>query len=228
LGIYIYSWFASQAVEYGVNAFCIHIYRYARESRIGIKIAINQTFFTFKFQPHDTIHVLNFSSISQIISHRFQSCFLSYRIINHNHKKRIRLTIQYNNQIHNKICTSITKLQNQIQKLKKISCQRNWLNFTNFLSIQLQIAENQRTKYVHKHTRSMVLNTVIIFQNHIGSHLILLCIKPKIHAQTMNRIIRFLIFSLELAKKYAIGNAEAHNKAEITTHRFCHEDNIQK
>ena len=118
------------------------------------------------------------------------------------------------------------KLQNQIQKLKNISCQRNWLNFTSFLSIRLHNAENQRIKYIHKLTRSTVLNTVITFQNKTGSHLILLCINPKIHAQTMNRIIRFLIFILELANKYNIGNNQAHNKAEITTHRFCHEDNI--
>lgn len=209
-----------------MKAFCIHIYRYAKERRIGINIAINQTFLAFKFQPQDIIHTLNFSNISDIISPHFQSCFLSYRIINHNHKKRIQLTIQYNNQIHNRICTRITKLQNQIQKLKNISCRRNWLNFTNFLSIRLHNAENQRIKYTHKLTRSIVLNTVIIFQNQIGFHLILLCINPKIHAQTINRIIRFLIFNLELASKYKIGNIQAHTKAEITIHRFCHDDNI--
>lgn len=195
---------------------------------MGINIAINQAFFAFKFQPHANIHTLNFSRIPQIISHRFQSCFLSYRIINPNHKKRTQLTIQYNNQLHNKIWTRITKLENQIQKLRNISCQRNWSNFINFLSIQLHSAENQRIKYVHKLTRSIVLNIVIIFQNQTGSHFMLLCTNQKIHAQIINRIIRFLIFILSLRKKYKIGNIQAHNKAEIAIHRFCHEDNIQK
>ena len=211
-----------------MNAFCIHIYRYARESRMGINIAINQIFFVFKFHPPVTIHVLNFSSISEIISPHFFSCSLSYRIINHNHKKRIQLTIQYNNQIHSKIWTRITKLQNQIQKLRNISCRRIWLNFTSFLSIQLQIAVNQRIKYIHKLTSNIVLNTVIICPNQIGSHLILLCIRPKIHAQIMNRISKFLIFTLELAKKYKRGKAHAHARAEITIHRFCPEDSIEK
>lgn len=211
-----------------MNAFCIHKYKYATERRTGRNIVINQIFFAFKFQPHVKIHTLNFSRIFQIISHRFHSCFLSHRIMNPNHKKRIQLILQYNNQIHKRICTRITKLQNPIQKLKNISCQRNCLNFTNFLSIRLQSAENQRIRYVHKLTRSIVLNIVIIFQNQTGSHLILLCISPKIHAQIMNRIIRFLIFILSLKKKYKIGKAHAHSKAEITTHRFCHEDNIQK
>ena len=103
LGIYMYSWFASHAVEYGVNAFCIHIYRYANEKNIGNNIAKNQIFFLFKFHPHAVSHSLYLTNISQIISHRFQRFFLSYRIINPNHRKRIRLTIQYNNQIHNKI-----------------------------------------------------------------------------------------------------------------------------
>ena len=211
-----------------MKAFCIHIYKYAKESRIGINMAINHIFFAFKFHHHDTIHALNFSRMPQIISHHFQSCFLSYRIINHNHKKRIQLTIQYNNQVHSKIWTRTTKLQNQTQKLRNISCQRNWLNFINFLSIRLQIAENHRIKYIHRLTRSIVLNTVITFQNHIGSHLILLWINPKIHAQIINRKIRFLIFSLELAKKYNRGQIPAHSKAVITIHRFCHEDNIEK
>lgn len=211
-----------------MNAFWIHIYKYAKESSIGINITTNQTFFAFKFAHQAVIQALNFSNISEIISHRFHSWFLSYRIINPNHKKRIQLTIQYSNQIHNKIWTRITKLQNQIQKLKNISCQRNWLNFINFLSTQLQTAKNPRIKYIHKLTRSIVLNTVITFQNQTGSHLILLWTNQKIHAQTINRIIRFLIFILSLRKKYKIGNTHAHNKAEITTHRFCHEDNIQK
>lgn len=191
-------------------------------------MAINQTFFAFKFHHHDTIHALNFSNIFPIISHHFQSCSLSYRIINHNHKKRIRLTIQYNNQIHSKIWTSTTKLQNHIQKLKNISCQRNWLNFINFLSIRLQTAENQRIKYIQRVTRSIVLNTVITFQNQTGSHLILLCISQNIQAQIINRKIRFLTFSLELAKKYNRGKTHAHAKADITIHRFCPEDNIEK
>ncbi len=211
-----------------MKAFCIHIYKYAKESRIGINMAINQIFFAFKLHHHDTIHALNFSRMSQIISHHFQSCFLSYRIINHNHNKRIQLTIQYNNQVHSKIWTRTTKLQNQTQKLRNISCQRNWLNFINFLSIRLQIAENHRIKYIHRLTRSIVLNTVITFQNQTGSHLILLWINPKIHAQIINRNIRFLIFNLELAKKYNSGQTPAHSRAVITTHRFCPEDNIEK
>lgn len=166
--------------------------------------------------------------MSQNISHRFQSCSLSYRIINPNHKKRIQLTIQYNNQIHNKIWIRITKLQNQIQKLKNISCQRIWLNFTHFLSIQLHKAENQSIKYVHKLTSNMVLKIVIIFQNQIGSHFILLCINPKTQAQIMNRIIKFLILNFELRNKYNKGKHQAHARAERKTHQFWPEDNIQK
>ena len=211
-----------------MNAFCIHIYKYANDRRTVINITTNQSFLAFKFHPQDISHTLNLSNISDIISHHFQSCFLSYRTINHNHKKRIQLTIQYSKLSHNSICTRITKLQNQIQNVKNISCQRNCLNFTNFLSIRLQSAENQRIKYIHKLTSSIVLNTVITFQNHIGFHLILPCINPKIHAQIINRIIRFLIFILGLAIKYKIGKTQAHNKAKITTRRFCHEDNIQK
>jgi len=56
----------------------------------------------------------------------------------------------------------------------------------------------------------------------------LLCINPNIQAHIMNRIIRFFTFILSLIKKYKIGNAPAHNKAEITIHRFCEEDNIEK
>ncbi len=165
---------------------------------------------------------------SQIISHHFQRFFLSYRIINHNHKKSSQLTIQYSNQIHNKIWTIIIKLQNHIQKLRNISCQRNWENFKSFLSIRHQIAENQSIKYTHKQTNKTVLNTVITFQNHIGSHLILLWIKPKIHAQIINQIIKFLTFNFELRKKYKIGNNRVQAMAEIKTHQFWPEDNIQK
>lgn len=182
----------------------------------------------FKFQDHEIIHNLYCSKIFQIISHRFHSCFLSYRIINPSHKKRIRLTIPYNNQIHNRIWTIITKLQNQIPKLKKISCQRNWLNLINFLSIRLQRAQNQSNRYTHKQTSNIVLKTVITFPNQIGSHLMLLCTNPNIQAHIMNRIIRFFTFILSLIKKYKIGNAPAHNNAEITIHRFCEEDNIEK
>ena len=185
-------------------------------------------FFVLTFHPQEINHSLNFSNISEIISHHFQSCSLSYRIKNHNHKKRIQLTIQYNIQIQSKIWTTITKLQNHIQKLKNISCRRIWLNFTNFLSIRLHSAENHRIKYVHKLTRSIVLNTVITFQNQIGFHFILLCISPNTQAPTINRIIKFLIFTLEHQIRYNRGNTQAHNKAEMITHRFCHEDNIQK
>lgn len=194
---------------------------------MGINIARNQIFFAFIFHHQEINHNLTFSNISEIISHHFQSCFLSYRTMNPNHKKRIQLMIQYNNQIHNRICTIITKLQNHIQKLKNISCQRNWLNFIIFLSIRLQSAENHNIRYIHKLTKTTVLKIVIMFQNsQIGFHFILLWINQNIHAQTINRIIRFLIFILELAIKYKIGNAQAHNKAETIIHRFCHEDSI--
>ena len=232
--MYIYSWLASHAVEYGVNAFCIHIYKYAKERRIGKNNAKNQIFFHFqkflevKFHSHEAIHSLYLPNISQIISHRIQRFFLSYRIINPNQRKSNQLTIQYNNQIHIKIWTIITKLQNHIQKLKNISCQRNWLNFTHFLSIQHQRAENQRIKYTHKLTSNIVLKIVITFQNQMGSHLILPWMSPKIQAHIMNHIIRFLIFNLELTNKYKTGNNQAHAKAEIKTHRFCHDESIQK
>ena len=73
-----------------------------------------------------------------------------------------------------------------------------------------------------------MLNTVITFQNQTGSHLILLCISQNIQAQMINRKIRFLTFSLELANKYNRGQIPAHAKADITIHRFCPEDNIEK
>jgi hypothetical protein len=56
LGVYIYSWFASQAVEYGTNAFCIHIYKYAKERTIGNNMIKNQIFFQISF--FDVIHIL--------------------------------------------------------------------------------------------------------------------------------------------------------------------------
>lgn len=231
LGIYIYSWFASRAVEYGVKAFCIQIYKYAIERIIGNNITKNQIllelqkFFEFKFHSHEIIHVLYSSKIFQIISPHFFSCFLSNRIIKPNHRKRIQLTIQYNSQIHNKTWTIITKLQNHIQKLKNISCRRNWLNFIRFLAIQLHNAENQRIKYIHKQTSNTVLNIVIMCPNQIGSHLILLCINQNIQAHVTKNIIKFFMLTFELINKYQIG-IRLHNKAEIKTHRFCHEDNI--
>ena len=163
----------------------------------------------------------------QIISHHFQRDFLSYRIIKPSHKKRIQLTIQYNIQIHIKIWTIIIKLQNHIQKLKKISCQRNWSNLINFFSIQLQTAENQRIKYIHKQTSKTVLNTVIRCQIPIGSHFIFECIKPKTHAHNINAIIKFLTFTLLHINTYNIGNNKAHNNAEIKTHQFWLEDSIE-
>lgn len=165
--------------------------------------------------------------MSQIISHHFLRFFLSYRIINPNPKKRSQLTIQYNNQIHNKIWTIITKLQNQIQKLRNISCQRNWLNFIHFLSIQLHKAENHKIKYIHKHTSNTVLNIVIMCPSQTGSHLILLCTTPNIHAHTKKAISNFFTFTLDEVNKYIIG-IKAHNMADITIHRFCPEDSIQK
>lgn len=55
-GIYMYSWFASQAVEYGTNAFWIHIYRYAKERMTGNNIIKSQIF--FQIFSHDRIHIL--------------------------------------------------------------------------------------------------------------------------------------------------------------------------
>lgn len=92
-----------------MNEFCIHIYKYAIERIIGNNMTKNQILFEvqnsfeFKFRSHDIIQVLNPSNMSQITPHHFLNCFLSYRIMNHNHKKRIQLTIQYNIQIHNRI-----------------------------------------------------------------------------------------------------------------------------
>lgn len=163
-----------------------------------------------------------------MISFHFQRCSLSYQIINPNHRNSNQLTTQYNNQIHNRIWTIITKLQNQIQKLRNISCRRNCLNFTHFLSIQLPRAENQSIKYIHKHTSKTVLNIVIRCQIQIGSHFILECTTPKIQAHKTNAISKFLIFILELASKYKNGNNHAHNKADIKIRRFCPEDSIQK
>ena len=183
--------------------------------------------FEFKFQSHDMIHSLKFSNIFQIISHHFQSCFLSYQIMNPSPKNNNRLTIQYSSQIHSNICTIITKLQNQIQKVRNISCRRNWLNFIRFLSIRLHRAENQNIRYIHRDTRSTVLNIVIIFQNQTGSHLILLCINPKIHAQIMKLISKLVIFTFEEASIYTIGIRET-NIADINSHRFWLEDSIEK
>ena len=215
-----------------MKAFCIHIYKYATEKIIGSNIIKDQNllelqnFFEFKFHSHETIHVLYLSKIFQIISHHFFNCFLSYRTINHNHKKRTRLTIQYNSQTHNKIWIITTKLQNQIQKLKKISCRRNWLNFIHFLPIQLHRAENPRIKYIHKQTSNIVLNIVIICPNQIGSHFILVCINQKIQAHATKNISKFLILTFELINKYHIG-IRLHIKAEMKIHRFCPEDNIE-
>lgn len=185
-------------------------------------------FFEFKVHPQEHIQFLYSVKISQIISHHFQRFFLSYRIINPSQRKRSQLTTQYSNQVHIKIWTITTKLQNQIQKLKNISCQRNWLNFIHFLSIQLHTAENQRIKYIHKLTSNTVLNIVMNRQNQTGSHFIELCINPKIQAQTTNRIIKYLILNLELISKYKIGNNQAHARAEIKTCQFWPEDSIQK
>jgi hypothetical protein len=68
---------------------------------------------------------------------------------------------------------------------------------------------------------------VINCPGHTGSHLILPCITPKIHAHIKKAIIRFFILNFEDANRYIIGN-DAHNKADIKIHRFCPEDRIQK
>ena len=117
------------------------------------------------------------------------------------------------------------KLHSQIQKLKSISCQRSWLNFINFLSIQLQSAENHKIKYNPKQTSNKVLNIVIICQNHIGSHFILLWTSQNTQAHTKNEINRFLNLKLDDSNKYNIG-INAHIIAANTTHRFCQDDSI--
>jgi hypothetical protein len=101
------------------------------------------------------------------------------------------------------------------------------VKFINFLSIQLQIAENPKIKYIHRLTNSRVLNNVIICPNHIGFHLILLCITPKIHAHAKKEISIPFILGLELASRYTIGIA-VHSKADTTIHRFCPDESIQK
>ena len=73
----------------------------------------------------------------------------------------------------------------------------------------------------------MVLKIVIMFQNQMGSHLILLCINAKTHAQTINRIIRFLIFGLEIINKYKIGN-KPQIRADIKIRQFWLDESIQK
>ena len=162
-----------------------------------------------------------------MISHCFFNCFLSYRIINHSQRKRIQLTIQYNIQIHNKIWTMTTKLQNQIQKVRSISCRRNWLNFIHFLSIQLHKAENHKIKYNHKQTSNRVLNIVIKCPIQTGFHLILLCTNQKIQAHARKKIIRFLILIFEFTNKYNKG-IRLHIRAETKIHRFCPEDSTWK
>lgn len=162
-----------------------------------------------------------------MISHCFFNCFLSNRIINHNQRKRIQLTTQYNIQIHNRICTITTKVQKPIQKIKNISCRRNCLNFIHFLSIRLPNAENHKIKYIHRLTSNIVLKIVIKCPIQTGSHLILLCISQKIHAHNRKNKIRFLIFIFWLTNKYQIG-IRLHIRAETKIHRFCPEDSIWK
>ena len=67
----------------------------------------------------------------------------------------------------------------------------------------------------------------MICQNHIGSHLILLCITPKIHAHAKKKIIIPFILGLELASRYIIGRA-VHSMADMTTRRFWPDESIQK
>lgn len=208
-----------------MNAFCIHIYTYTREITTGNNTKMSQIFFELNIDSEDNSHNLKLSNIPKIIFHHFFSCFLSYRIINHNHKNSNQLTIQYNNQIHNKIWTIIIKLDNQIQKLKNISCQRNCLNFIIFLSIRLQSAENHKIKYNHKQTSNKVLNIVIKWPNHIGSHFILLWINQNNHAHAKKAIKRFLNFNFEENVMYNIGII-AHMIAANIIHRFCQDDSI--
>ena len=118
------------------------------------------------------------------------------------------------------------KLQSQIPKVKKISCQRNCLNFINFLSIQLQRAENHNIKYNHKQTNNTVLNIIIMCQNHIGSHFMLECINQNIPAHITKAIINFFIFTFQ-PNKYRIGS-NAHTKADIIIHRLLPELIIEK
>ncbi len=166
--------------------------------------------------------------MSSRTSHHFHNDFLLYRTINHNHRKRIRLTIPYSKSFHIKICTIIIKLQSQIQKLKNISCRRNCLNFIIFSSIRLHRAENPRIKYIHRQTSKIVLKIVIKFQIHTGFHFILLCISQNTQAHITNHMTKFLSLIFELKNKYKIGNAQAHNIADIKIHQFWLEDSIQK
>ena len=111
-------------------------------------------------------------------------------------------------------------------KLISISCQLSCLNFIIFLSIRLHNAANQQIKYIHRENSKTVLNMVMKFQNHIGSHFICECISQKIPAHVHNHKTSLLNFVFELANQYNTGNIHTHNMDVITIHRFCHDDKI--
>lgn len=118
------------------------------------------------------IQSLTLSNIHKMVPDRFFKLSLSYHIINHNHRKSIRLTIPYRIPIHNNNCMITINQHIPNPKLMSISCQSSCLNLIIFLSNQLHNAANQHIKYIHKENNNMVLNMVIKFQNHIGSHFI--------------------------------------------------------
>lgn len=149
-------------------------------------------------QFHDFIQIFRFSSIDSMVLVQTFSCFLSVQIINPSQTNKIRLTIQYKIQIHSNIWTTTINPHNHNPKLNNISCRFCLLNFMIFLCIQLPIALNPQIKYTQRENNKRVLNIVIIFQNHIGSHLIWECINQKTHAHIHNAITRFLIFTLSL------------------------------
>ena len=63
--------------------------------------------------------------------------------------------------------------------------------------------------------------------NQTGSHLMLLCTIPNIHAHIKKAINRFFTFTFENKNKQPIGN-KVHNIADMKTRRFWLEANIQK
>ena len=76
----------------------------------------------------------------------------------------------YNKSIHNKIWMMIRNPSNHSQKHKNTSCRRVCLNFINFLSIRLHIAENQHIRYIHKENNKIVWKITIRYQIPIVCH----------------------------------------------------------
>ena len=134
--------------------------------------------------------------------------------------------IPYRAPIHNNNCIITINQHIHRPKLISISCRFTCLNLIIFLSIQLPIAANQHTRYIHKENNKMVLNMVIKFQNQIGSHFMCEWINQKIHAHIHNHQMSLLNFVLELANRYNTGNINTHSIDAITIHRFCVDDKI--